>query len=101
MGKGHLLDANQFIHEILVDMEPPGRIQNHHLIPSMPCTLHGVNAYLLGILRTLGANHLHLELPAQAIGSGFALALLVGVISGMLPALSAMRLRVVTAMRRV
>ena len=40
-------------------------------------------------------------LPGQAIASGLTLALLVGVLSGILPALSAMRLRVVQAMRRV
>ncbi len=40
-------------------------------------------------------------LPAEAIASGLTLALLVGVLSGLLPALSAMRLRVVEAMRRV
>ncbi len=40
-------------------------------------------------------------LPGEAIASGLALALLVGVIAGILPALSAMRLRVVQAMRRV
>ena len=40
-------------------------------------------------------------LPGKAIASGLALALLVGVVSGILPALSAMRLRVVQAMRRV
>ncbi len=40
-------------------------------------------------------------LPGKAIASGLALALLVGMISGMLPALSAMRLRVVQALRRV
>ncbi len=40
-------------------------------------------------------------LEPRAIASGLALALVVGVISGILPALSAMRLRVVYAMRRV
>lgn len=43
----------------------------------------------------------HFYLPGKAIASGLALALLVGVVSGILPALSAMRLRVVQAMRRV
>lgn len=40
-------------------------------------------------------------LSGIAIASGFLLALLVGVLAGFLPALSAMRLRVVHAMRRV
>ncbi len=40
-------------------------------------------------------------LPGKAIATGFLLALLVGVLAGLLPALSAMRLRVVQAMRRV
>ncbi len=40
-------------------------------------------------------------LPPKAMVSGLALALVVGVISGILPAVSAMRLRVVEAMRRV
>ena len=43
----------------------------------------------------------HFYLPGKALASGLALALLVGVVSAMLPALSAMRLRVVDAMRRV
>ncbi len=40
-------------------------------------------------------------LPPNAIGLGFGLALGVGLMSGVLPALSAMRLRVVDALRRV
>ena len=40
-------------------------------------------------------------LPGKAIATGFVLALLVGVLAGLLPALSAMRLRVAQAMRRV
>lgn len=40
-------------------------------------------------------------LPLKAMLSGLALAIAVGVVSGLLPALSAMRLRVVDAMRRV
>jgi putative ABC transport system permease protein len=40
-------------------------------------------------------------LPLKAMVSGLALALVVGIISGVLPAVSAMRLRVVEAMRRV
>jgi ABC-type antimicrobial peptide transport system permease subunit len=40
-------------------------------------------------------------LPPDAIALGFALALAVGLLSGILPALSAMRLRVVDALRRV
>ncbi len=43
----------------------------------------------------------YLYLPGKSIASGLGLALLVGVVSGILPALSAMRLRVVQAMRRV
>jgi putative ABC transport system permease protein len=40
-------------------------------------------------------------LPPDAIVLGFALALAVGLVSGLLPAVSAMRLRVVDALRRV
>jgi len=40
-------------------------------------------------------------LPAKAIAGGIVLAIVVGVIAGILPALTAMRLRVVDAMRRV
>jgi putative ABC transport system permease protein len=40
-------------------------------------------------------------LPLKMIGLGFTLAIAVGVIAGLLPALSAMRLRVVDALRRV
>ena len=40
-------------------------------------------------------------LPPDAVVLGFALALVVGLVSGLLPAVSAMRLRVVDAMRRV
>jgi len=47
-----------------------------------------------GILRSF-------YLPGQAMATGFLLALLVGVLAGLLPALSAMRLRVVNALRRV
>jgi putative ABC transport system permease protein len=40
-------------------------------------------------------------LPPEAVVLGVALALAVGLVSGLLPALSAMRLRVVDALRRV
>jgi len=40
-------------------------------------------------------------LPGNAIVSGLVVALLVGIVAGMLPALTAMRLRVVDALRRV
>jgi putative ABC transport system permease protein len=40
-------------------------------------------------------------LPPEAIALGFALALVIGVMAGILPALAAMRLRVVDALRRV
>jgi putative ABC transport system permease protein len=40
-------------------------------------------------------------LPPDVILLGFALALAVGLVSGLLPAVSAMRLRVVDALRRV
>ena len=40
-------------------------------------------------------------LPPQAIAAGLGLALAVGLVAGMLPALSAMRLQVVDALRRV
>jgi putative ABC transport system permease protein len=40
-------------------------------------------------------------LPPDAVALGFALALAVGLVSGFLPAVSAMRLRVVDALRRV
>jgi putative ABC transport system permease protein len=40
-------------------------------------------------------------LPAGAIAGGIAVALTVGIVAGMLPALTAMRLRVVDALRRV
>jgi len=40
-------------------------------------------------------------LPAKAIAGGIVLAIVVGVVAGILPALTAMRLRVVDAMRRV
>lgn len=40
-------------------------------------------------------------LPASAAAAGIALALLVGILGGILPAVSAMRLRVVDALRRV
>ena len=41
------------------------------------------------------------HLPADAVALGLALALVIGAISGVVPALSAMRLRVVDALRRV
>ena len=47
-----------------------------------------------GILRSF-------YLPGKAVAAGFLLALLVGLLAGLLPALSAMRLRVAHAMRRV
>jgi len=40
-------------------------------------------------------------LPPQAMAAGFALALAIGAVSGLTPAVSAMRLRVVDALRRV
>ena len=40
-------------------------------------------------------------LPGTAMAAGFGLALLVGLLAGLLPALSAMRLQVVQALRRV
>ena len=40
-------------------------------------------------------------LPPDAIGLGFVLAIAIGLLAGILPALSAMRLRVVDALRRV
>ena len=40
-------------------------------------------------------------LPTTAVIAGIALALLVGILGGILPAVSAMRLRVVDALRRV
>jgi ABC-type antimicrobial peptide transport system permease subunit len=40
-------------------------------------------------------------LPTKAMGTGLVAALAVGVASGILPALGAMRLRVVDALRRV
>jgi len=43
----------------------------------------------------------HFYLPTSAVATGLALALAVGVISGFLPGLSAKRLRVVDALRRV
>jgi len=39
--------------------------------------------------------------PASAIVSGLALALMVGLLAGILPALSASRLRIVDALRRI
>jgi ABC-type antimicrobial peptide transport system permease subunit len=41
------------------------------------------------------------KVPNQALIMGFALALTVGLISGIIPAVGAMRLRVVDALRRV
>jgi putative ABC transport system permease protein len=43
----------------------------------------------------------YFAVPNQALIMGFALALAVGLISGIIPALGAMRLRVVDALRRV
>jgi ABC-type antimicrobial peptide transport system permease subunit len=40
-------------------------------------------------------------LPSVAVAGGIFVALLVGIIAGMLPAVTAMRLRVVDALRRV
>lgn len=60
----------------------------------------------LAKLFTLGGDPTRGMLPyfylePRAIGVGMSLALVIGVISGILPALSAMRMRVVNAMRRV
>ncbi len=54
----------------------------------------GLNALLSGLLP-------YVILPASALLAGIAFALAVGVVSGLLPALGAMRLRVVDALRRV
>ena len=54
----------------------------------------GLNVVLSGLLP-------YVVLPASALLSGIGFALAVGVVSGLLPALGAMRLRVVDALRRV
>ncbi len=54
----------------------------------------GLNAVLSGLLP-------YVILPASALLAGIGFALAVGVVSGLLPALGAMRLRVVDALRRV
>jgi len=60
----------------------------------------------LAKLFTLGGDPTHgllqfFFLPGPAIAVGLALALLIGAASGILPAIGAMRLRVVDALRRV
>jgi putative ABC transport system permease protein len=66
----------------------------------------GLIGLLLAKLFTLGGDPTRgmlgtFYLPWGSLGLGFALALGVGVVAGLLPAVSAMRLRVVDAMRRV
>ena len=61
---------------------------------------------LLAKLFSLGGDPTHgilpyFYLPPLAIVSGVGTALIVGVVAGILPAVSAMRLRVVDAIRRV
>ncbi|HVN30399.1 MAG TPA: FtsX-like permease family protein [Thermoanaerobaculaceae bacterium] len=66
----------------------------------------GIIGLLLAKLFTLGGDPTRgllgtFYLPWSSVGVGFALALGVGVVAGFLPAVSAMRLRVVDALRRV
>lgn len=65
----------------------------------------GGSGLALAKLYTLGGDPTHgllpfFYLPPEAVALGFALALAVGLLAGLLPALSAMRLRVVDALRR-
>jgi putative ABC transport system permease protein len=66
----------------------------------------GLIGLVLAKLFTLGGGPVagilgEFYLPWGSLGLGFALALGVGVVAGLLPAIAAMRLRVVDALRRV